>query len=434
MLFAKKFSLSAILLMLLIIACGSLQKVIITRSDSAGTNENKQAYPDLFTALRYLDFEYIRQNTTDRTIIDLSEAFREVSIGKIDSGTDRLMEIYEKIEDKKQRIFVMNSIVEFLIYQERWNKALEFINTSGYEGTYKLANFEDESPKDPPEKYHLPQAPYSIPYRPSINGTPIVEVFVNGHPYRFWIDTGASITVITSDVALKTGIDIGNKKPIIGGGGTSKTFDVYPAIIKTFKIGGMSIDNHRIAVTDKKNLALRFFGITLMQIDGIIGWPVISKLKFDIDFSKKIITLDAPREKETTDRNLFWMTCPIVRLASKDFKNHFFFLDIGGKTSFYENLFNRMQFQNITVKNKTLYSAGGKEKYKMAKIPQATFFLDRYQITFKDVLTHPHPADEEPFLIMDGQVGNEIALGGKMSIDYLNGRFDIEIADSEKGD
>lgn len=416
--------------MLLIIACGFSQKVIIKKNDVAERIVKKQAYPDLFTALRYLDFEYIQQNTTDRTIIDLSEAFREVSMGKIDSGTDRLIEIYDQIRDEKQRKFVMQSIIAFLTYQERWDKAREFINTSGDESIHKLPDFEGEDSNDPPEKYHLPQAPFSIPYRPSINGTPTVEVFVNGHPYRFWIDTGASITVITSDVALKTGIGIGNKKPIIGGGGTSKTFDVYPAIIKKLIIGEMSIDNHRIVVTDKKNLALRLFGITLMQIDGVIGWPVISKLKFGIDFSRKIITLDAPRKKETTDRNLFWMTYPIVRLESKDFKNHFFFLDIGGKTSFYENLIRRMQFQNITEKNKTLYSAGGKEKYKMAKIPQATFFLDRYQITFEDVLTHPHPADEEPFLIMDGQLGNEIALGGKMNIDYPNGRFDIEITDS----
>ena len=51
----------------------------------------------------------------------------------------------------------------------------------------------------------IPDAPVVLPLRRSAFGTPVVTVRINGHEHEFWLDTGASMTVLSAEAAVQSG-------------------------------------------------------------------------------------------------------------------------------------------------------------------------------------------------------------------------------------
>jgi hypothetical protein len=52
----------------------------------------------------------------------------------------------------------------------------------------------------------VPDEAAVLPMRRSTLGTPVVTVRINGRPHEFWLDTGASMTLLSSDVAVDAGV------------------------------------------------------------------------------------------------------------------------------------------------------------------------------------------------------------------------------------
>jgi len=192
----------------------------------------------------------------------------------------------------------------------------------------------------------------------------VIELIVNGHRKKFWVDTGAGLSVVASDVAEECNIlPIGTEKTT-GRAGTGKRISIQPAIIDDLQIGELLIKNHPVLIVDKNEMEFRLFGfLRILKIDGIIGWPAIQNMKIEFDYKKKLTTINKPVKVKTKNRNLFWLGKPIVRVKTPEGLNLNFQLDTGAnRTSIHKNILKKIIIESTYSKRSTDWSIGGSEK------------------------------------------------------------------------
>ena len=162
-----------------------------------------------------------------------------------------------------------------------------------------------------------------VPLGRSRSGVPIVPVIVNGVKRYFWLDTGSSITILTSDVANAshiTGIS-GDTLELVTSVGRLPT---QAAVIASLKVGRVTVTNARAMIVSSGALQMREVASDLMPqtIDGVIGFDVIRSLDLTIDdVNGRVVirtpALCAPGKGEDEGRNLSWYGVPIVTLISE---------------------------------------------------------------------------------------------------------------------
>lgn len=129
----------------------------------------------------------------------------------------------------------------------------------------------------------------SMPFE-LIQNRPFVKVMINGKgPFKFVIDTGASLSVLSDRAAQKLNI-----KPVARGGmaravGGSGSFPIIYGLLDSVEISGVRIDTvpvyirtvHASPETPEQDRA-----------DGYIGLSMLASYAFTIDYQNKILKLD----------------------------------------------------------------------------------------------------------------------------------------------
>src|ERR1051326_1227172 len=96
----------------------------------------------------------------------------------------------------------------------------------------------------------------NIAFNPSISGTPVIEVTVNGKVFHFWVDTGAGMSVLTASTAKNCGVNILGK----GGSAMAATGITIPtsyAMIDSLQIGKMQVQHLPCLILQNKQLEFR---------------------------------------------------------------------------------------------------------------------------------------------------------------------------------
>ncbi len=114
------------------------------------------------------------------------------------------------------------------------------------------------------------------------SGHPHIPVMINGQgPFTFVLDTGASVTTISTSLADQLGIStyVGEKKRARGVGG--KELSVKMARLVTFEIGSLSLQDEEVGVIDfAKALGSTGCGPTA----GVIGHTILKNYTVSIDY------------------------------------------------------------------------------------------------------------------------------------------------------
>ena len=202
---------------------------------------------------------------------------------------------------------------------ERWARALSMIPTPVFE---------------------IPDQPVVLPMRRSFLGTPVVTIRINGKPHEFWLDTGASMTLLSTDVAIAAGAKLAAEDTLALGvvGGHIEARAIY---IDSMAIGPVTVRGLGAALVSPE--ALRFDqklvnGLrTTVPIDGMIGTDVLRHLDVVMDARAGTITLRRPHRYAGARRNLFWVGYPVVRLVTPDGRPVLFGLDTGAEGTYVTN-------------------------------------------------------------------------------------------------
>lgn len=130
-------------------------------------------------------------------------------------------------------------------------------------------------------------------------------------------------------------------------------------------------------------------------------------------------------KNEISDRNFFWLDNPVVSLHSDKGIPLLFRLDTGANVSgVSENIFSKINAQNLESESKTIGSAGGFESVEKKVIPDLTIVLGNNALNYKNITSHK--TKNNSFLNTDGVLGSDILKDAVITIDYLNGRFDYK--------
>jgi predicted aspartyl protease len=277
----------------------------------------------------------------------------------------------------------------------------------------------------------FPLEPVSLPLRITTLGTPTVKVRINGKEFEFWVDTGSSITVLSSDVASEANVAILSSDTL-----TVRTFagaaPVRPATVKRMELGPIVFTSSPAIVIDASLMRLRSTSEGVpregLHVDGIIGWDTIRQFDVLMDYESGSITLGRPESlgtRGTAAQNLTWVGKPFVEVRTKLGGTLHFTLDTGAQSSFLNaSILNRVGA--TTSKSNTRVFGIAKTGQQTDRVaPSLTLDVAGKSLRLPGVIVYGPVYSS--LINCDGVLGSDIAQFGKIRIDATNGLFSVGV-------
>jgi predicted aspartyl protease len=114
------------------------------------------------------------------------------------------------------------------------------------------------------------------------NSLVVIPVFINGRgPYKFVLDTGATTSILSVEVAGRLNIrTVRNQRLITAGGLAVATIGSVDVV----QIGAVRLLQTQIAVVEADFL-------DKLQVDGILGSDYLKQFKISIDYTRRILSI-----------------------------------------------------------------------------------------------------------------------------------------------
>ena len=133
-----------------------------------------------------------------------------------------------------------------------------------------------------------PRSGVSLSFKLASTSKPLILVpaIVNGQgPFQFALDTGASRTMLSSQLAEKLAIATTDDRPVTGGGGPIK---ILAGKVSSLAVGDAAVRDHAIGAGEFINMLSKAIGA---QLDGIIGYNFLNQFKVTIDYPHTTLEL-----------------------------------------------------------------------------------------------------------------------------------------------
>ena len=344
----------------------------------------------------------------------LAGAVRLALDGRHDEAAAALPTLGETADDADLRKQSWDSLGEILFAADRWDDFLR------HRAAFSAALADDLPLAEawrglPPETLTLREAE-PLPLAWSASGVPMVDVTVNGRRRRFWLDTGAGRTVLSSAAAAACGVS-----PL----GPATTVPVRPAVIDRLEAGPLVLEHHPALVIQQEHLEFRPGpSARPVRIDGLLGWSALRRLAVVLDGPGRRLRLRRPAEPAAGERNLFWLGLPLVRAAAPDGRRLLLHLDSGaGRTSLTARGLERLGADRSRPAQSALFVAGGVQRVETRNVDGAAFTLAGWRLEFPRLRAY---ADRTHlFYSLDGTLGSDVIRQAVVTIDATGGRFTL---------
>lgn len=273
----------------------------------------------------------------------------------------------------------------------------------------------------------VPDEPIVLPMRRSAFGTPVITVKVNGRPHEFWLDTGASMTLLSAEVAIQTGVYLA-APDTLALGVVAGHIPARAVIIDSLDIGRVKARGLSAAVVEQRMLRLdrrMVHGqMESVKIDGVIGTDLLRRMDVVLDAGAGTMTIRRPRPDPRAKRNLYWIGYPVVKLVTRDGRPVLFGLDTGAEGTYVTtSLLRKLPRTAVAARRMTIGGLGtGKERTEWVARDIALSDGD-YAVTLRNAPVTPDR--RWTFVMFDGVIGSDVALATRMHLDFANGVFDI---------
>jgi hypothetical protein len=389
---------------------------------------------EYWEALAGLDVTALRKAARSDEEIGLAEGMTRLMAGDPAKAEDSFIAMSRQSIDLNVAVAAQIMLATTLLYEHKWTAlrdltaastltAMDRGNTSELEQWGHAFAGVDEHTTIAPDK------PTSLPLVITLTGAPAVQVRINGKDYEFWLDTGSSMTVLSSTVALEAGIPFVSADTL-----RIRTFEgtapVKAAILRRLEIGPIAFTNTPAIVMDAALMRLKSTseGITGrgVSIDGIIGWDIIRQFDVVLDYRAGTIVFKKPEHLGiigTEFQNLTWAGKPLVQVRTKPGGTFQFSLDTGAQATLLNgSILDKLGVVATTYGGRVfgIAKTGGQTK---RVVPNLTLNVGGSSVRLERILVYG-PA-YSGLINCDGILGSDVGRFGRIRIDATNGLFSL---------
>jgi predicted aspartyl protease len=364
---------------------------------------------------------------------EFAEALGDLIAGDLEKAEQRFGKLRHTATDSIIRSGSRVIYTATLQYQEKW----DVLAALKSEATDARTDFSDKASIElwadayrniPAKKFIFHSGSTRLPMSVSAVGTPLVPVRIGNKTYNFWLDTGSSLTMLASDVAVELNI-----KPLV-----PDTLEIVtstgrvranPSLVPELQIGQLVVQNAPAMIVEETMMQMReprpIEQSLHVKIDGIIGFDIIRQLDLEVDYGDNILRLRNPAaSRPDAERNLFWVGLPVVQLMSTDGVALHFGLDTGAQLTFVtETLLDKLQLEAARIESRRVGGLGGEISLRAPVLPDLKVLVRGYPILFKGAVVRAPVY--QVLASLDGVLGGDVWNSGIVRIDMTNGVFAI---------
>ena len=230
-----------------------------------------------------------------------------------------------------------------------------------------------------------------------------IPVVVNGKTYDFILDTGASFTMISQNLAKDMGATIIGDPVFVGGGESTGGYG-QRAFIETMNVGPVSLKNIIAFVSENPT------DDDPLKVDAVLGMDFIERAgEIQIDMAEMTLTIPS----QTTalpayGRNIILeANIPVVESMDAKGNRCTFILDTGASGANLSDLWfakNAEMAAALPVETQHVWGHGGSVQLEIAKVPEYRLTIGTASAEFKD-LPATVPANGIVSSSRDGRLG-----------------------------
>jgi hypothetical protein len=273
-----------------------------------------------------------------------------------------------------------------------------------------------------PEEYILPETDVAVRlYRFPGTRIPQIPVKVDGRTYRFILDTGSDLSIVSARLAGEIGLEplaIDNLTSITSIG--TQRMDI--SIIPQASIGQLTMRNHRVLIVPDRDLQFRFGSLVVARIDGILGMNALRELETTIDYRiAKVYFARPPQLGQGVPVNLVRIPISLVRLHAENGQALLFFLDSGSSHSYLTSR-GAARVQGLVQDSRAILAAGvgGLVQDMVSLTGDVRLFMNGLSLVFRDMRIQDTPITNTGK--HDGVLGADaIMAAGWIRLDFRNG-------------
>jgi len=381
-----------------------------------------------------IDLNTLRDNAQTDPEARFADAMRLLARGKYDSAERDLRVVSQQLTDMNVAVAAQVMLASTLRYQHRWAELRDLplnsrLSASDRVMTSDLELWGKAFAGAPRETTSFPDEPVVLPMRITAVGTPTIRVRINGKEYQFWLDSGSSMTAISSDVAAAAQIAEFSPEVL-----SVKTFagsaPVKAAIANKIEIGSIVITNSPVVIIDASLMHLRSSADGVpprgIVVDGIIGWDTMRQFDLTMNYASEKVVIREPKVRDFIDgreQNLYWLGKPLLEARAESGDKYHFSLDTGAQSSF----LNATVLEKMGVAARSadtrVYGIALTGKASSRVVPLLSLNVAGKHVALENVLVYgPTPSG---LINCDGILGSDLARFGTIHIDATNGLFSV---------
>jgi predicted aspartyl protease len=390
-------------------------------------------YSETFwTAFADQDLITLRQAAQTEPEARFAEAMTLLAAGNVESAEADFIAVSQQQNDLNVAVAAQVMLATTLRYQRKWTELRDLsmnskLGADDQRITSDLESWGKAFAGAERELATLPDKRVTLPLKITAVGTPMIRVRLNGKAYDFWLDTGASMTVISSGVAEDARIvalsqDVLNVRTFAG------SAPVKAAILQRLELGPIVLANSPAVIIDESLMYLRTSAEGVPQrgirVDGIIGWDTIRQFDLTMDYLEGWITLSRPEQRSMTaaQQNLSWLGRPFVELRSRAGNLHFT-LDTGSQTTFLNAAVLERTPMTTRSSDNHVFGIARTGRQTTRVVPFMAVEVGGQSLKLQDVIIYG-PV-HSGLINSDGILGSDMARYGQIHIDATNGVFTI---------
>ncbi|HEY8165482.1 MAG TPA: aspartyl protease family protein [Gemmatimonadaceae bacterium] len=388
--------------------------------------------------MRNLDPDYTKRHPVSTEESRFAEALRLVLSGNVSDAELVLDSLRINTPDSLVRMASWVMLSAMLQYQDKWDILAEIApkRTDLPPGTERNRAAVEEWAailgKVPKRVVEIPTRPSKAGLTLSMAGTPVISVMLNGKQRFFWLDTGASISIVSSDVAADAGMTPLSHDTLEIVTATGR-IPALPSLISNLQFAGVTIRNAKAMIVGVELMQVRDVDVKgppiAVRIDGIVGFDILNLLRVRFDYSTGTVTVSQPatppRSKSRTQRTFFWIGTPMVRLVTSRGVPLNFVLDTGAQETYAtEMLAIKTGVRTRPGERRSVRGLAGEQRFRGRFIGDIRLWLGPQRLDFERLLIFAPQLSS--FGTIDGMLGSDIMRTGIVTLDAKNGLFTIE--------